>query len=216
MIQPLNRRRFSAGLALAPWAAGGLLTGCSNIPDSIKIGVAQPLSGPLSALGKDLLNGVQLAVNELNKANFSIEGKRVTLEVMSVDDKADAATGKAVAQQLVDAGVVAVVGHLNSGVSIETAPIYAAAGIAQIAISTNPKFTQLGHDHDLPHGGQRQPAGAGHWFVCVVAVWRCALCRAGRWHALRQGFDRWCGRAAQGGKARGGAAPVVRRQDRGF
>ena len=146
MIQPLNRRRFSAGLALAPWAAGGLLTGCSNIPDSIKIGVAQPLSGPLSALGKDLLNGVQLAVNELNKANFSIEGKRVTLEVMSLDDKADAATGKAVAQQLVDAGVVAVVGHLNSGVSIETAPIYAAAGIAQIAISTNPKFTQLGHE----------------------------------------------------------------------
>lgn len=146
MIQPLNRRRFSAGLALAPWAAGGLLTGCSNIPDSIKIGVAQPLSGPLSALGKDLLNGVQLAVNELNKANFSIEGKRVTLEVMSVDDKADAATGKAVAQQLVDAGVVAVVGHLNSGVSIEAAPIYAAAGIAQIAISTNPKFTQLGHE----------------------------------------------------------------------
>ena len=146
MIQPLNRRRFSAGLALAPWAAGGLLTGCSNIPDSIKIGVAQPLSGPLSALGKDLLNGVQLAVNELNKANFSIEGKRVTLEVMSVDDKADAATGMAVAQQLVDAGVVAVVGHLNSGVSIETAPIYAAAGIAQIAISTNPKFTQLGHE----------------------------------------------------------------------
>lgn len=146
MIQPLNRRRFSAGLALAPWAAGGLLTGCSNIPDSIKIGVAQPLSGPLSALGKDLLNGVQLAVNELNKANFSIDGKRVTLEVMSVDDKADAATGKAVAQQLVDAGVVAVIGHLNSGVSIEAAPIYAAAGIAQIAISTNPKFTQLGHE----------------------------------------------------------------------
>ena len=146
MIQPLNRRRFSAGLALAPWAAGGLLTGCSNIPDSIKIGVAQPLSGPLSALGKDLLNGVQLAINELNKGNFSIDGKRVTLEVMSLDDKADAATGKAVAQQLVDAGVVAVVGHLNSGVSIETAPIYAAAGIAQIAISTNPKFTQLGHE----------------------------------------------------------------------
>jgi len=68
----------------------------------------------------------------------------VTLEVVAVDDKADAATGKTVAQQLVDAGVVAVIGHLNSGVSIETAPIYAAKDIAQIAISTNPKFTQLG------------------------------------------------------------------------
>ena len=40
--------------------------------------------------------------------------------------------------------MVAVIGHLNSGVSIETAPIYAAKDIAQIAISTNPKFTQLG------------------------------------------------------------------------
>ncbi len=146
MASSLNRRRFTAGLAVAPWAAGGLLTGCGNIPDSIKIGVAQPLSGPLAALGKDLLNGVQLAVDELNKGGFAIDGKRVTLGVMSVDDKADAATGKAVAQQLVDAGVVAVVGHLNSGVSIEAAPVYAAAGIAQIAISTNPKFTQLGYE----------------------------------------------------------------------
>ena len=143
MTRSLNRRQFTAGLALAPLATGGLLSGCS-IPDTIKIGVAQPLSGPLSALGQDLLNGVNLAVAELNKANYSIDGKRVTLEVMAVDDKADAATGKAVAQQLVDAGVVAVIGHLNSGVSIEAAPIYAAHGIAQMAISTNPRFTELG------------------------------------------------------------------------
>lgn len=75
-----------------------------------------------------------------------VDGKRVKLEVVALDDKADAATGKQVAQQLVDAGVVAVIGHLNSGVSIETAPIYAAKSIPQIAISTNPKFTQLGFD----------------------------------------------------------------------
>jgi len=142
----LNRRRFSAGLALAPLATGGALSGCSQIPDRVKIGVAQPLTGPIHELGKDLLNGVQLAVTELNADNYTIDGKRVTLEVVAVDDKSDAATGKAVAQQLVEAGVVAVIGHLNSGVSIETAPIYAAQGIAQIAISTNPKFTALGLD----------------------------------------------------------------------
>ena len=144
MTTSLKRRHFTAGLALVPLAASGLLTGCSNIPDTIKIGVAQPLSGPLAALGQDLLNGVNLAVSELNKNNFSIDGKRVTLEVVAVDDRADSATGKTVAQQLVDAGVVAVIGHLNSGVSIDVAPIYGAKDIAQIAISTNPKFTQLG------------------------------------------------------------------------
>ena len=145
MNKHIHRRSFSAGLALSTVAAAALLlTGCSKVPDTIKIGVAQPLSGPIGSLGQDLLNGVNLAVAELNKAGYTVDGKRVTLEVVAVDDKSDAATGKAVAQQLVDAGVVAVIGHLNSGVSIEAAPIYAAKRIAQLAISTNPKFTQLG------------------------------------------------------------------------
>ncbi len=144
MTQDLNRRRFSAGLALTPFAAGGLLAGCSRIPDTVRIGVAQPLSGPIAALGQDLLNGVTLAVQELNAAGFNVDGKRVTLEIVSVDDKSDVETGMKVAQELVDAGVVAVIGHLNSGVSIPAAPIYAAHGIAQIAISTNPKYTELG------------------------------------------------------------------------
>ena len=145
MKNSIARRRFPLALALLPTlVAGALLSGCSKVPDTIKIGVAQPLSGPLGALGQDLLNGVNLAVKELNRDGFMVDGKRVQLEVVSVDDKADAATGKQVAQQLVDAGVVAVIGHLNSGVSIEAAPIYAAKDIAQIAISTNPKFTQLG------------------------------------------------------------------------
>ena len=151
MNQGIDRRRFSAGLALTAVAActALLLSGCSKVPDTIKIGVAQPLSGPLGGLGQDMRNGVTLAVDELNKAHFSVDGKRVTLEVVAVDDKADAATGKTVAQQLVDAGVVAVIGHLNSGVSIEAAPIYAAKDIAQLAISTHPKFTQLGFQTTL-------------------------------------------------------------------
>lgn len=114
------------------------------MPDKILIGVAQPLSGGLAALGQDLVDGVTLAVRELNAAAFSVDGKRVTLEIMSLDDKGDVETGKAVAQQLIDAGVVAVIGDLNSGVSIAAAPLYGAKGIAQIAISTNPKYTELG------------------------------------------------------------------------
>jgi len=147
MKNHIARRRFPVALALLPsLVAAALLAGCSKVPDTLKIGVAQPLTGPLGALGQDLLNGVNLAVQELNKDGFMVDGKRVKLEVVALDDKADAATGKQVAQQLVDAGVVAVIGHLNSGVSIETAPIYAAKSIPQIAISTNPKFTQLGFD----------------------------------------------------------------------
>lgn len=140
----MDRRRLAAGLALAPFAAtSGLIAGCGKVPDTLKIGVAQPLTGPLGALGQDLLNGVKLAVDELNKAGYVVDGRHVKLEIVSQDDRSDPAAGRAAAQQLIEAGVVAVIGHLNSGVSIEAAPLYAAKGLAQIAISTNPRFTQL-------------------------------------------------------------------------
>ncbi len=141
----LPRRGALGLLALGAITSASLLTGCDSTPSVIKIGVAQPLTGNLAALGQDLLNGVNLAVEELNKEGVKINGKAVTFEVVAVDDRANADTGKEVAKQLVDAGVVAVIGHLNSGVSIAAAPIYAEKSIPQMAISTNPKFTALGH-----------------------------------------------------------------------
>ena len=142
-----NKRHTLLALAAtitATVTAASLLSGCDSLPSTIKIGVAQPLSGPLAALGKDMSQGVQLAINELNKEGFKVNGKVVILEMVALDDKANADEGKAVAKQLVDAGVAAVVGHLNSGVSIAAAPIYAEKGIAQLAISTNPKYTEQG------------------------------------------------------------------------
>lgn len=141
---PFPRRTILNALALGLAALSPLLQGCDSAPSTLKIGVAQPLSGNLAALGQDLLNGVTLAVEEINKEGLKVNGKTVVLEVVAVDDHANPETGKAVAKQLVDAGVVAVIGHLNSGVSIAAAPIYAEKNIAQMAISTNPKFTELG------------------------------------------------------------------------
>jgi branched-chain amino acid transport system substrate-binding protein len=119
--------------------------GCqSKIPDTIKIGLAQPLSGSLAALGVDMRNGAQLAIDELNAQNLKVGGKRVVLEAVVVDDRADAEEGKRVAAKLIEADVRAVVGHLNSGVSMAAAPLYAQRNIPQLSISTNPKYTQLG------------------------------------------------------------------------
>lgn len=135
---------FKKTLTLLALASALLLAACDRVPSTIRIGVAQPMSGNLGALGQDMHNGVKLAVDELNKSGFRVKDQPVTLEIVAVDDRSDAATGKEGAKQLVEAGVVAVIGHLNSGVSIEAAPIYAEKGIAQLAISTNPKYTDLG------------------------------------------------------------------------
>ena len=135
---------FRRLLGLGSLTALALISACSRVPDTVTIGVAQPISGPLELLGKDMLNGVKLAVDDINKQGLKVDGKPVKLEVIAVDDQADAETGKKVARQLVDANVIAVVGHLNSGVSMAAAPIYAEKNIPQLAISTKPDYTQMG------------------------------------------------------------------------
>lgn len=126
-------------------SALGLLASCTNTtPVTVKLGVAQPLTGALGALGQDMLNGVKLAVDEINKEGLVVNSRPVTIEIVAVDDKADAKVGVQVAQQLVDQGVIAVIGHLNSGISIPAAPIYAAKNIPQLAISTKTEYTKLG------------------------------------------------------------------------
>jgi len=126
-------------------AAACLLSACNRVPDVVKIGVGQPLSGPLAPLGQDLVNGVQLAIEEINASgHLRLGGKHVRLEMVTADDKANPEAGKAAAQQLIDAGVLVAVANLNSGVSIPAAPIYAKAGVPQLAISTKPEYTRLG------------------------------------------------------------------------
>jgi branched-chain amino acid transport system substrate-binding protein len=112
----------------------------------IKIGHVAPLTGGIAHLGKDNENGARLAVEEINAAGgIKIGDKTFNLELVPEDDKADPKEGTVAAQKLVDAGVAAVVGHLNSGTSIPASKIYADANVTQISPSaTNPKLTEQG------------------------------------------------------------------------
>lgn len=120
-----------------------ILAACSR-EVTIKIGVVAPMSGKLAQFGKDITQGAQTAVDELNADNFLIDDKHAHFELVVEDDKADAGEGKAAAKRLLDKGVVAVFGDYNSGVSIAAAPVYAAAGVPQLSVSTNPKYTRSG------------------------------------------------------------------------
>jgi branched-chain amino acid transport system substrate-binding protein len=111
----------------------------------VKIAHAGPLTGSIAHQGKDDENGVALAVAHANAMNLVIGGKRVKFEMVSEDDQADPKIGTLVAQKLVDAKVAAVIGHLNSGVSIPASDIYNKAGIPMISGSaTNPTLTERG------------------------------------------------------------------------
>ena len=112
----------------------------------VKIGHGAPRTGGIAHLGKDNENGAQLAVNEINaQGGIKVGDKVVKLALVGEDDAADPKQGPVVAQKLVDAGVVGVVGHLTSGVTIPANAVYAKAGMAQISpSSTNPDYTLKG------------------------------------------------------------------------
>src|SRR5690606_23206341 len=132
---------FALAAAIAPLA---LPAGAQTV---VKIGHVAPLTGAIAHLGKDNENGARLAIEELNAKKLKIGGKEVRFELLSEDDAADPKQGTAAAQKLVDANVVGVIGHLNSGTTIPASRIYYDAGIPQISPSaTNPKYTKQGYD----------------------------------------------------------------------
>ena len=80
----------------------------------IVIGYSGPLTGNGASAGQDYLNGIQLYVDKLNAAG-GINGQQV--QIMAEDDQMDPKNSTTVAQKLVDAKVVAVLGpaHQRNG-----------------------------------------------------------------------------------------------------
>jgi branched-chain amino acid transport system substrate-binding protein len=159
-------------LAVSLLAAALAVAGCSKEApkpgaqtpvasgEEVKIGHVGPLTGGIAHLGKDNENGARLAIEEANAGGTQIGGKTVKFTLVAEDDQADPKVGTTVAQKLVDAKVVGVVGHLNSGTSIPASPIYNQAGIPVISGSaTNPKLTEQGFKNQFRVVGRDDQQG---------------------------------------------------------
>lgn len=139
----MNRRKLVFALALTALCVNAPSYGAE--PETVKIGFAGPLTGPVARVGKDLQYGAQLALDEANAKNPVIAGKPVKFVLDVQDDQADPRMAIQAAQKLVDDGVVGVIGHYNSGCSIPASAAYHNNDVAMITPgSTNPALTQQG------------------------------------------------------------------------
>ncbi len=122
------------------------LGAAARAASTITIGVAGPFTGDQAAFGDMLRNGVTLAAEEWNsKGGVSVGGKRMKVDILWGDDRHDPREGISIAHKFVNSGVVGVVGHFNSSVSIPASTVYAEADVIQITpASTNPKLTEQG------------------------------------------------------------------------
>lgn len=134
------RRALLTGLVVI--AAFHPTTASAQMLEIVKIGFASPLTGAQAHYGKDNLNGARMAIDDINAKVVSIGGKPIRFELVAEDDQADPKTGTVVAQKLIDAGIKAMIGHFNSGVTLPASKLYADAGIPQLSVSTNVKYTR--------------------------------------------------------------------------
>jgi len=142
--------RIATALVLVALLAGAAGCGSSNSETEagstggskeFRLGLEAPLSGEQAVLGRGMLKGAQLAAAQLNE-HGGILGRRV--QVTPIDDGADPKTGTKAAKQAISAGLDGVVGPYNSGVGVETLPLYVEAGLAPVRLTSDPSTNGMG------------------------------------------------------------------------
>ena len=135
--------RILAALIATTAIAGGVAACSSDGDDGEKwrIGLEAPLSGDLEVLGDGMLKGAEMAANEINESG-GLLGREV--EIVAIDDAGDPDTGVEAANEAISEGLDGVVGPYNSGVGIETLPLYIKAGLTPIRLTSDDSTNGLG------------------------------------------------------------------------
>jgi branched-chain amino acid transport system substrate-binding protein len=129
----MNKQRLSA-LAMI----FGLFAGPALAQD-ISVAVAGPMTGGQATFGRQMRNGADQAIADLNAAG-GVLGHPLKLEVG--DDACDPKQARSVAEKLSEDRVAVVVGHYCSSSSTPASDAYLDGNILQVTpASTNPLFT---------------------------------------------------------------------------
>ncbi len=157
---------------IAALLVGGMLlvacnSGATGKPETVRIGVIYPFSGSLASTGKDLKQGVELAVEIVNNRHDDLNlplagsegvwgGKKIELVFADHEGKPD--KGKTEAERLItQEHVAALLGAYNSSVTRTASQVAEQAGIPFLSTaSTNPQLTARGFKwffRTTPHDG---------------------------------------------------------------
>ena len=135
-------------LAVSFLATGVLLGACeddgagSTETLRVEVGVVQSLSGEASIYGRSVLQGIELAVDEINQTEDSVE-----MSTTLVDDGSNVDAGVAAFETLSARGVTAIIGPTLSNVALEAMPVAQEASVPVLGATTTAQgITEIG-DH---------------------------------------------------------------------
>ena len=139
MIQPLRFVPLPAILSAAL-----LFASCAKQSDTIKIGEFASLTGKEATYGQNAHKGTLLAIEEVNAAG-GILGRK--LELLTEDDQSKPGEAATIAKKFISRDkVVAILGEITSGRTLEAAPVAQNAKIPLISPgATAPEVTARGN-----------------------------------------------------------------------
>ena len=137
----VSRGSLRTSLKLIGFVFGAsLLASTAALAQDVTVAVAGPMTGGESAFGRQMRNGAEMAIADINAAG-GVLGKKLALDVE--DDACDPKQARSVAEKIAGAKIPFVAGHYCSSSSIPASEAYADGNVLQITpASTNPLFTE--------------------------------------------------------------------------
>ena len=127
-------------------AAGISVPGVSQA-QTVKIGVIQPITGPIAYGGQAAANGHKLAVKDINAGGgVDVKGKKYKIELVIEDSKGVPKESMAAANKLISRDrVPLIMGDFTSSSTFASAEVCEREGIPIISpLSSSPKLTSSG------------------------------------------------------------------------
>lgn len=143
-MKDTRRRRRIFWLCLAGCLpVMGVLWGCQDAPP-IKVGFIAGTSGRVADLGISGRDAAQLAIDQCNQGG-GIDGRPIQL--IAKDDQQDPDIARQVMQELISAGVVAVIGPMTSDMGVAIAPLADASQTLLLSPTVTTHLLSAKDDH---------------------------------------------------------------------
>ncbi|HSR13849.1 MAG TPA: ABC transporter substrate-binding protein [Thermodesulfobacteriota bacterium] len=135
-----------AGIAGAAALAGLFLFTLAWGADAVKIGYSGPLSGGAAKYGKNCEAGMIMAAEEVNaKGGISVAGKKLKMEIVSLDDRYKPDLTVQNARRMVSLDKVSSVFCPHSGGILAMMNFNEKEGFVVMGYSTHPKIVEVGN-----------------------------------------------------------------------
>jgi len=136
-----TRRHLLAALT----AAAAMTTTTGFAQEIVNIGYTGPMSGGAAQYGKNVIDGIEMAIQEINAAGFQVGGKAVQLRLVALDDRYSPAEAAINARRLVQQSKAAAVFIPHSGGIYATQAFNQQEKFIVMAYSSTQRITETGN-----------------------------------------------------------------------